>query len=74
MSNDVEYAKDFNAFCEKNAIDIYANRAIRIYNHYLVCIQRGANLNSVKERYKRDLLGDNYHPTKPQRSGLSSED
>lgn len=47
--------------------------APRILKHYLQAITKGMKPREALDRAIRDLAGDNYHPTKPQRSGFNNK-
>jgi hypothetical protein len=49
------------------------DKATGIYNHYLKAIAKGMTVNQALDRCLRDMNGDNYHPTKPQRSGFNNK-
>lgn len=71
MDNTVLYAKRFDEI--KTEVNPNSPRYVRIFNHYLAKVQSGMRVGPAIDRATRDLAGDNYHPTKPQRSGFGSK-
>jgi len=44
-----------------------------IYCHYMEKVHNcGMSVSLAVDRFFRDLAGDNYHPSKPQRSGFGN--
>ena len=71
MQSDLLFTKRFNAIPSEYINATTQDRAVRIFNHYLTKVQSGMRVGPAIDRATRDLAGDNYHPAKPQRSGIT---
>lgn len=73
MQSDVLFAQRFAEITKEYANATSDPRLVRIFNHYLARVQKGMSVNIAIDRATRDLARDNYHATKPQRSGFGSK-